>query len=63
MSRICTWKDGTPRYCVEYWKVSSFPVRDYYRFPRIDAYIVSLGDAELVLTLDAHNGYWKTEAD
>ena len=52
-------KDGKLRFCIDYRKLNSMTTKDTYPLPRMDEYIVSLGDAQYFTTLDAYSGYWQ----
>ena len=52
-------KDGSPRFCVDYRRLSAVTRRDSYPIPRMEDCLDSLGDARVCTTLDCNAGYWK----
>ena len=56
-------KDGTLRFCVEYWRLNALTRRDSYPIPRMDECINSFGDATIFSTLECNSGYWQVEVD
>jgi Reverse transcriptase (RNA-dependent DNA polymerase) len=51
--------DGSTRFCVDYRKLNAITVRDSYPLPHMDEFIDSLGDANILTTLDCNSGYWQ----
>ena len=51
--------DGSPRFVIDYRQLNERTLRDLYPLPRMDDCLKSLGDAQLVSTLDCNAGYWK----
>lgn len=56
-------QDGSLRFCVDYLRLNSLKVRDSYPIPRMDECFDSLGDFQVVSTLDCNSGYWKVPID
>lgn len=54
-------KDGTFQFCDDCRKSNLVTERDSYPIPQMDRCIDSLGDAIVLLTLDANSGYWHIE--
>lgn len=54
-------KDGSLRFCVDYWKLNEETVRNSNSISQIDEGVDSLGSAKVFFTLDAHSNYWQTE--
>ena len=52
-------KDGSTRFCINYWKVNE----DAYPIPRIYETLDTLTRATLFSTLDLRRGYWQAEVD
>ena len=51
--------DGSFRFCVDYRRMDTIPLRDTYPLPRMDECIQSLEYAPVFTTLDCNSGYWK----
>lgn len=51
-----TKKDGSIWFCVDYWKLNAFTIRDSYSLPRMDECIDTLGEARIFSTHDANSG-------
>lgn len=49
-------KDGTPRFCIDFRKVSE---KDAYPLPYIIAILDRLGEARYISSLDLKQGYWQ----
>lgn len=56
-------KHGTRLFCGDRRKLSSITVRDCHPFPRMDEFIDSLRDAQVLFTLDFNSAYWQIEVD
>lgn len=56
-------KDGSTRFCVDYWKVNEVTRKDAYHIPRIDETLDTLAGATLFSTLDFRSGYWQVEVN
>lgn len=54
-------KNDSLRFCVDYRKLNTIPVRDRYPIPRMDECVDSLSSAEVFSTLDASSGYWQNQ--
>ena len=54
-------KDGSVRFCIDYWKVNAVTRRDAYPLPRTDDMLDTLAGAKLFSTLDMVSGYWQVE--
>lgn len=42
--------DGSLRFCVKYRQFNKFSFKDRYPIPRIDEFVDSMGDADLITT-------------
>lgn len=51
--------DKSPRFCVDFCKVSSVTKQDSYALPRLDDCIDRVGSAKFVTKLDLFKGYWQ----
>lgn len=56
-------KDGSLRFCVDYWKLNSVAIHDLYPLPRMDGCFDALGEACIFFNLDANSGYWQVKTD
>ena len=50
-------KDGTTRFCVDYWKVNAVTRKDAYPPPRVDDTLDTLASSKQFSTLDLISGY------
>ena len=53
-------KDGTIRFCVDYWALNEVTKKDVYTLPRVDEVLDALGNSKYRTTLDLVSGYWQT---
>lgn len=61
---VLVWKkDGSWRFCVDYWKLNSFTHKNAYPLPCIEESLTSLKAAKWYTTLDLASGYWQVEMD
>jgi len=56
-------KDGTRRFCVDYWKLNDMTRKDAYPLPHIDETLDALSGVRVFSTLDLASGYWQVEMD
>ncbi|CAF2400326.1 unnamed protein product [Rotaria sp. Silwood2] len=56
-------KDGSPRFCVDYWRLNLITERDVYPLPRIDDIIDRLAGSQYFSTFDLKSGYWQIPID
>ncbi|CAM4305381.1 unnamed protein product, partial [Lepidochelys olivacea] len=56
-------KDGSVRFCVDYWKLNAITVSDAYPMPRPDELLDKLGGARYLTTMDLTKGYWQVPLD
>ena len=56
---IVTKKDGSPRFCVDFWKLAFITKKQVFPMPRVDDVLESLGDACYFTTIDLASGYWQ----
>ncbi|KAK8381385.1 hypothetical protein O3P69_018454 [Scylla paramamosain] len=54
-------KDGTQRFCVDYWALNDMTAKDSYPLPRIDDTFDALVGARWYSTLDLKSGYHQVE--
>ena len=54
-------KDGSVRFCIDYWKVNAVTRRDVYPLPRMDDTLDNLAGAKWFSTLGMVSGYWQVE--
>ena len=52
-------KDGSPRFCVDFWYLNAVSQCDPYPMPRIDDLLEKVGQAKYIITLDLSKGYWQ----
>ena len=56
-------KDGSLRFCIDYWKLNSVTKPDVFPMPRIDDMLDQLGKSKYFSTLDLASGYWQMRMD
>lgn len=56
--RFVPKKDSSLRFCDDYRRFNAATERESYPIPRMDAFIDLLGEAKMLLTLDASSGCW-----
>jgi len=52
-------KDGTQRFCVDYWALNAVTMADTFPLPRVDDLLDQLGNLRFFTTLDLASGYWQ----
>jgi len=52
-------KDGTQRFCVDYWALNAVTRTETFPLPRVDDLLDQLGNSRFFTTLDLANGYWQ----
>ena len=55
---ITRWKDGKPRFCVDFRSLNTVTKRDAYPLPQVNATLYRLRGARYLSTIDLKNGYW-----
>ena len=56
---LCTKKDGSVRFCLDYRRLNFLTRKDAYPLPRIDTSLDSLGNNKWFSTIDLASGYWQ----
>ena len=56
-------KDGTTRFCVDYWKLNEMTVKDAYPLLRIDDSLDHLSGEQWFSTLNLCSGCWQVELE
>ena len=56
-------KDGSTRFCVDYWRLNSVTKKDAFPLSRVHDSLDALGESELFSTHDLASGYWQVELD
>ena len=56
-------KDGTYRFCVDFWRLNAVTKKDVYPLARIDDILDTLGESKFFSSLDLASGYWQVELD
>ncbi len=51
--------DGSTRFFFDYRQLNASKIRDSYPIPRMNDWIDSLGEAQIITTLDYNFGYWQ----
>ena len=54
-------KDGSLRFCIDYWNLNSVTKGDTFLLPRIDDMLDQLGKSKFFSTLDLAAGYWQVQ--
>ena len=52
-------KDGTLRFCIDFWKLNDVTIKDAHPLPSIDDTLEALKGAKYFTTLDLKSGYWQ----
>ena len=58
---IATKKDGTLRFCVDYWSLNRVMKADRWPLPRIEEIFDELSGGSIFTTLDLLSGYWQVK--
>ena len=61
--RRCAKKDGTTRFCVNYWQLKTVTKTDVFPLPRVDDSLDQLSQSHHFTTLDLASGYWQVLID
>ena len=57
--KIVPKPDGSPRFCINYFKLNALTKKDTYPLPRIDDLIDMMAGKTYITTLDCFSGYWQ----
>ena len=52
-------KDGTLRFCIDFWRLNDVTIKDAHPLPRIDDTLKALKEAKYFSMLDLNSGYWQ----
>lgn len=58
---LCTKKDGSVRFCIDYRRLNSVTHKDSYHLPRIDDSLDALRGSKWFSTLDLQSGFWQVQ--
>lgn len=60
---VIAYRNGKPRFCVDYRKLNAMTVPDEFPLPRQSEILASLAGAQVLLSLDALSGFTQLEMD
>lgn len=58
---LCTKKDGSVRFCLDYRRLNSVTHKDSYPLPRIDDSLDALRGSKWFSTFDLQSGFWQVQ--
>lgn len=58
---VITYRNGKPRFCVDYWKLNATTIPDEFPIPRQSDILASLSGAQVLSSLDALSGFTQLE--
>jgi hypothetical protein len=54
---VITYRNGKPRFCIDYWKLNTLTIPDKFPLPRQAEIMQALSGSQVLLTLDALSGF------
>ena len=60
---VIAYRNGKPRFCVDYWKLNAVTIPDEFPIPRQSEILSSLSGAQVLSSLDALSGFTQLELD
>ena len=60
---VIAYRNGKPRFCIDYWKLNAVMILDEFPIPRLSEILSSLSGVQVLSSLDALSGFMQLELD